>query len=380
MGRKEKGRMFWERSPASSNYSLDDEYYSMNLAAKKPKFCERTFNAVQNIQETRVALEVSPSVVALVSYSGDEQVMEGSGTIIESNNDATIVLTAASFIRRCSVRNQFMENDLINDLKVTVYSQDGQSYKGEVVAVDCHYNLAAISFHSKGPLPTAKIGEVDDSLDVLLDTPSFELKHHSTSYKLSAGAEVYAVARYFYKPFDPMIASGAYWLDRCGYDCKELFKTSCRITKSGEGGPLINHLGEVIGIMYCDSTLTPCMPISIAYRWWEHFKTCGKYCRPLLGMEVGNFYTADVAMIERINQIFPSVYNGVIVEEVTEGSSASLAGLRVDDVIIECAGRRVNGFLVFSEIIWENVGDHVTLVVLRQNNIEQILFAKKKKH
>ncbi|KAK1362874.1 hypothetical protein POM88_038435 [Heracleum sosnowskyi] len=353
MGRKEKGKMFSERSPTSSNYSLDDEYYFMNLAAKKPKFCERTFNAVQNIQEKRVALEVSPSILALVSYSGDEQVMEGSGTIIESNNDATIVLTAASFIRRCSVRNQFMENDLINDLKVTVYSHDGQSYK-------------------------AKIGEVDDSLDVLLDNPSFELKHHSTSYKLSAGAEVYVVARYFYKPFDLMIASGAYWLDRCGYDCKELFKTSCRITKSGEGGPLINHLGEVIGIMYCDSTLTPCMLISIAYRWWEHFKTCGKYCRPLLGMEAGNFYTADVTMIERINQIFPSVYNGVIVEEVTEGSSASLAGLCVDDVIIECAGRRVNGFLVFSEIIWENVGDHVTLVVLRQNNIKQIHFAKKK--
>lgn len=353
--------MFWERNPSSISHSPEDE---------------EAWNDILDIEEKRVALKVSPSVVALVSYSGDEKVTEGSGTIIESNNDITIVLTSANLIR-CSSGGKFMKNDMINDLKVIVYYCDGQSYTGEIFAFDYHYNLAAISFRSQVPLPTAKIGEVDDSLDVLPSPLSFELRPHSCSYKLSPEAKVLAVGRmgrFSYNPFAPVVASGAYWVGRCGYDCKELFKASCKIRECGEGGPLVNHLGEVIGITYYDfsSTRTPCMPISIAYKWWEHFRTHRKYRRPLLGMEAGNFYTASMDVVERVNQIFPSLRNGVVVEEVTQGSSADLAGLCVDDVIIECAGEKVKSILEFFKMIWENVGDHVNLAVVRQDSVEPI--------
>lgn len=62
---------------------------------------------------------------------------------------------------------------------VIVYDHGGESYNGKVVAFDYHYNLAAISFQSKVPLPTAKIADVDDSYDVPPSNPSFELRPHS---------------------------------------------------------------------------------------------------------------------------------------------------------------------------------------------------------
>ncbi|KAK1362905.1 Protease Do-like 14-like protein [Heracleum sosnowskyi] len=366
--------------PSSFNYAHDETFYFRHLTNKRSKpgvtnkrskHGDKAFNLVQDIHEKRGSLRVLYSVVALVSYSGNKVVAKRSGTIIESDNVTSFVLTSANLVRRPTI-GEFVENDLINDLQVTVYYSGGQAYKGELVAFDFHYNLAVISFHSQDPLTTAKIAELDDSLDVATCPPSFHLRPHSNSYKLCPGAEVVAVGRSSYETCEPMVATGAYWLDRCGYDCKELFKASCKILKWGEGGPLINHLGEVIGIVYHELGSTPFMPISIASKWWEYFKMHRIYGRPLIGMEAGNFYTADICVIERVNRLFPSVSNGVVVEKVTQGSSADLAGLCVDDVIIECAGKRVKSFLEFFGIIWENIGDSVNLVIVRQDKAEQI--------
>ncbi|KAK1362944.1 hypothetical protein POM88_038505 [Heracleum sosnowskyi] len=134
----------------------------------------------------------------------------------------------------------------------------------------------------------------------------------------------------------------------------------------GDGGPLVNHSGEVIGIIYDNLGSTPFMPIHIAFKWWEHFKTFGKHCRPSLGIEATNFYTA------RVNELFPNVCNGVLVEKVVEGSSADLAGLCVEDVIFECGGKNVRSFLEFFDIIWDKVGDTVNLVVVRQGNVQPV--------
>lgn len=40
------------------------------------------------------------------------------------------------------------------------------------------------------------------------------------------------------------------------------------------------------------------------------------FCRPSLGIEATNFYTADLDIIERVNKVFPGVCNGVLVEKV----------------------------------------------------------------
>lgn len=35
---------------------------------------------------------------------------------------------------------------------------------------------------------------------------------------------------------------------------------------------MVNSRGEVIGVTYYDFHSTECMPINIAWKWWQHYK------------------------------------------------------------------------------------------------------------
>ncbi|KAL8118662.1 hypothetical protein AgCh_016253 [Apium graveolens] len=372
-----KRKSVWEREPLSvDDISPSEINYIHNLASKRPKYKEKDCNSDLDVYTKIALLKVSPSVAGLVSYSGDEEINQGSGTIIESNDNVNIVLTSANLIRRIrrSTCVQFVENNLLDNLKVTVYTCDGTGYKGEVIAHDFHYNLAAIRFKSETPLATATLAHVDDSFSIASIPQSFQLRAHLRSSNLVPGDKVIAVGRYFAKDFDIMAAHGEYSLERADseYDCRELFTANCIITRSGDGGPLINYNGEVIGITYYDFGLMPWMPINIVRLWWQHYKRFGEYCRPSLGIEATNLYAADICIMERLMLKFPSVCKGVFIEKVVPGSSADLAGIHANDVIVQCGGKTIQGFIEFFETIWDKVGSLVEVVVIRPGNIARI--------
>lgn len=372
-----KRKTVWEREPLSNDdISPSEINYIHNLASKRPKYKDIYCYLDLDVYTKIALLKVSPSVVGLVSYSGDEEINQGAGTIIESDHNENIVLTSANLIRRIRrpTCEQFVENNLLENLKVTVYTCDGTGYKGEVVAHDFHYNLAAIRFKSETPLATATLAHVDDSVSIASVPQPFQLRAHSRSSNLVPGDKVIALGRYFAKDFDIMAAYGEYCLERADseYDCRVLFTANCITTRSGDGGPLINYNGEVIGITYYDYGLMPWIPINIVRLWWQHHKRFGEYCRPALGIEATNLYAADVCIIERLMLKFPSMCKGVFVEKVVPGSSADLAGIRANDVIVQCGGKTVQGFLEFFETIWDKVGSIVELVVIRPGNITHI--------
>lgn len=362
-----KRKIPWERKKASKYIPPDVEYYIDNLARKRPKFRQKLENKFLDLPTKRAAKEASDSVVALVSFIDGKEFIQGSGTIIQTDGAMNMVLTSANIFRRSE---EVEKNSLPPNLKITVYSSSGSSYQGEVVAYDYHYNICVIGFQSQTSLSAARVAHIDDSMVVDLSVPS---QPPSRSYKLVPGDGVIVVGRYFHKPYDLMAAPGPFKLGRSRYDCKELFVAECSITRCGDGGPLINYSGEVIGVTYFHTNIiTHFLPINIAKKWWEHFKQNGLYRRPLLGIEATNLYVADVDVIERVVQKFPDVNKGVIVEKVIPGSAADLAGLRVSDVIIKCGGETVHGFLEYFEMLWDKVGCRVELVVVRESNVKPI--------
>lgn len=334
----------WEREKASNVLSPPDRHYCMHLASEQPKFRQHRVNWYMDDEAKIALMKVSDSVVALVSYIDGKKFMHGSGTIIESDNMTSIVLTSANIFRRAQ---DVLKNDLPDDLQITVlYSSRGDSYVGDVIAYDYHYNLAVIKFQLENPGSVAKIAHIDDSLGVTLNPPSSVLRPHLKSYNLAPGDGVIAVGRYSYASFDLMGACGFYCLARSKLDCKELFQTTCSITGCGDGGPMINCNGEVIGVTF-HYPGTPFMPVNISLKWWKYYKQHRKYCRPSLGVEATNMYAADVDVIERVIMKFPSVCKGVIVERVIPGSPAHLAGLHENDVIFLCDGKPVQSLLEF---------------------------------
>lgn len=87
----------------------------------------------------------------------------------------------------------------------------GNSYNGEVVAHDFHYNLAAIRFKSEMPLAAAILANVDDSISLASIPSSFQLRAHSKSSNLVPGDKVIALGRYFAGDYDIMAAYGEFW-------------------------------------------------------------------------------------------------------------------------------------------------------------------------
>lgn len=350
----------WEREPEINEdfYTPEVMHYLKNLANKRPKFSQKDENIHLDIHTKRAALKASPFVVSLVSYSAAEELNQASGVIISSDDaNIGIVITSAHLIRQ-PAEGVSAEDKLAADLKVLVKLSDGRSYEGEIRAYDFHYNIAAISFLADSPVLSATPSRIDETLDVIA--------HNSSSSNLTPGDAVVAVGRYFSPPFEIMAAPGVFSLDRCNYDCKELFMSTCKTTRCGDGGPLINLSGDVLGITFYDDHFTPFLPINIAYKWWENYKRHGRELRrPYVGVEAMNFYAADLDVIEKVLQKFPNVSKGVSVEQVTPGSPADSAGLRFNDVIFQCGGKAVQSFLEFLEIMWDNVGHHVELVVAR---------------
>ncbi|PIA38847.1 hypothetical protein AQUCO_02700208v1 [Aquilegia coerulea] len=203
--------------------------------------------------------------------------------------------------------------------------------QGKVFAYDFHYNIAAIKIESDEPLPIASLKLLDDSIS--LDP---------------------TIGRYFENSNFLMAAPGKFSLESCDFDCKELSRVTCEITKCGIGGPLINRHGQVIGVNFYDELGTPFLPINIASKCLEHFKKYGRFCRPWLGMLVTNLFSAKIY--------------GVIVEEVIQGSPADCAGICQDDVIIQCGGKFVQSVLDFFGVISDKVREYVEVVVLRKKS------------
>ncbi|KAG5531163.1 hypothetical protein RHGRI_025950 [Rhododendron griersonianum] len=229
-----------------------------------------------DIDTKRAALKVSASVVSLVSLTGGKPFFMGSGTIIESEEvDGThlsTILTSASLLRSTP------ESDALpGDIKIDVYLSDGKFLEGQVFSYDFHYNIAAIKIKTELALPSATLRILDDSISAVPSaiSESFQLCPHSDVFNLCPGDMVVAVGRYFEKPNELMSAPGKFSLDCVKFDCKELFRTNCQISKCGIGGPLVNRYGEVIGVNFYDSLCTPFLPINIAVKCLEHFKIYG---------------------------------------------------------------------------------------------------------
>ncbi|KAH0770903.1 hypothetical protein KY290_014884 [Solanum tuberosum] len=269
----------------------------------------------------------------------EKEIFECSGTIIESVESYSVILTSASLFR-CSSSG----NSIVDNIKVIVHLFDGRSFEGQIESNDLHYNVVAVKIQSDTPLPIASLAHL--SYSITID---------------SSQLRIIALGRFYAKPYDITAAPGEFWLvfsfdfyfiaylivtiDRCedDFECKELLKATCNIMRCGMGGPLINRYGEVIGICFYDPGSIAFLPINIASIWWEHYKKYRQSHRPWLGMEVTNLYAARLRILEiLIISKFPDVLKGVIVEEVPPDSSA---GIKHNDVIIQFGGKRIQSFL-----------------------------------
>jgi serine protease Do len=148
---------------------------------------------------------------------------------------------------------------------------------------------------------------------------------------------------------------------------EDFIQTDAAINQGNSGGPLFNFRGEVIGIN--SAIINPgvamnvgfAIPINLARQVAEQIRRVGHVARGYLGAS-GEDFTP-----ERAEHMHVPFVEGALVTGVSSGSPAAAAGLAPRDVVVEVAGRPVDGYRrLLSVVALSRPGEKVKLVYHRQ--------------
>ena len=240
--------------------------------------------------------------------------------------------------------------------EIFVNMADGRQFTAKLVGVDETSDIAVLKIDGKN-LPVAPLGKSDD---------------------LMIGEYVIAIGNpfgYILSNSGPTVTCG--WVSavnrnikfkESGRYYKNMIQTNAAINQGNSGGPLVNILGEVIGVNTFILTqgnsgfigLGFALPIDKAKKV---FREIVKYGR------VRNFWTG--IYIQDLSPMIAEYFNlsnlnGVIVVDVEKGSPADKAGIKKKDIIVGINGRKVmDKNAVLDEISYYQVGDIIEFNIIR---------------
>jgi serine protease Do len=150
---------------------------------------------------------------------------------------------------------------------------------------------------------------------------------------------------------------------------QDFIQTDAAINPGNSGGPLVNLRGEVVGLNTAIASNSGgsegigfAIPIRMVMFVVRQLVETGVVSRAYLGVKLDNAFTQRAA--QRLGMLRAV---GAHVKEVTKGSPADAAGIRVDDVIVEFDSTPVedDDHLV-SLVSMTPTNSTVTLVVFRE--------------
>ncbi len=141
-----------------------------------------------------------------------------------------------------------------------------------------------------------------------------------------------------------------------------VIQTDAAINPGNSGGPLVNSLGQVIGVNTAVSSsgqnIGFALPINVIKEALDNFNKNGKFNRPFLGV--------SYKMLDKQTAELNNLVEGAYVQNVVEDSGASLAGIENGDVIISFDNKKVTGDTEVSKLIaGKKVGDKIAITVWR---------------
>jgi len=259
----------------------------------------------------------------------------GSGFIIRSDG---VILTNEHVVRGAD--------------EIVVTLADGREFEAELVGADEATDIALLRVRGARDLPAAPLGNSEGLLTgewvVAIGNP-FGYLLSNTEPTVTAGV-VSAVARNII----PSEGEGRsrYYLD--------MIQTDAAINPGNSGGPLVNALGEVVGVNASifsrsggSEGLGFAIPINRATRIAADLLEHGRVRRAWVGIDVGPVEGAGAGRARE-----------VAITDVKPGSPAASAGLRPGSVLLEVGGRPVRTPLDWEARLLDlQVGRPVTFVV-----------------
>lgn len=334
-------------SPFSENTATDALFAASVVPAEYPDLTYAAENAVKAVVNIVATKQVEgrqyfdPFFEFFGYPQGGTQQREakagGSGVII--SEDGYIV-----------TNNHVIEG--ATKLRVTL--PDGRAFDAKTIGTDPATDVALIKIDASG-LPTLPFGSSDDlRLGEWVLAIGYPMELQST---ITAGI-VSAKARQL----------GAL---NNRYGIESFIQTDAAVNPGNSGGALVNTRGELVGINTIIKTSTGsyvgysfAVPETIVRKVVVDLKESGVVQRAVLGI---SFRAIDQQFIDELGDDSDiKEIGGIYVASVSEGGSASEAGLRKGDVILSVDGVAVNDSATFLEQIGKRrPGDEITLELRR---------------
>ena len=260
----------------------------------------------------------------------------GSGFIIRADG---VIVTNAHVIEGAS--------------KVSVGMRDGTSYEAKVIGIDETNDLAVVKIEARN-LPVAPLGTSADLLigewTIAIGNPfGFVLGNSEPSVSVGVMS---AVGRNLAGRSE----GGGVYVD--------MLQTDAAINPGNSGGPLVNAMGEVIGVN--SSIYSPtggsvglgfAIPIDRTKRIVEDLMEHGAVRQPWVGIRLS---------VPDAQSAREAALSGAVVGRVVPGSPAARAGVQVGDQLVRAGTRGVrNPFEWEARLLDLRVGETLPIVVRR---------------
>jgi len=261
-----------------------------------------------------------------------------------------VIISADGYI----LTNEHVISDA-TDINITL--PDGRQFKGTIIASDRTIDLALIKVN-EGNLPYAQLGNSDELMIgewVLALGNPFGFLLEDTRPTVTVGV-ISALSRSIKSTYDERVY-------------KNMIQTDAAINPGNSGGPLVNVLGQVVGINTFIFTsgggsegIGFARPIDVAKKFIEEAKRFGKVRHPWIGI-----WTQDIS--PEVAEAMGIERSGVLVSAVDTESPAERAGIRERDRIISVNGQRINRVADWERLVADLfVGDTVYTIVLRDKD------------
>jgi len=270
----------------------------------------------------------------------------GSGFILDKSG---VILTNAHVVDKAD--------------KVTVRLKDGRTFEGKVKGIDEVTDLAVVKINAGKDLPIAPLG---------------------SSNNVQVGDWAIAVGNPL--GFDNTVTLGIVsTLKRSsaqvGISDKrlDLIQTDAAINPGNSGGPLLNGLGEVIGIntaIRADAMgIGFAIPIDKAKAIAAQLQRDGKVAHPYLGVQMVTL-TPELAKQNNDDPnsmfVIPEV-KGVLVMRVVRNSPAATAGIRRGDVIVQIDNKPITTAEQLQSVVEDSTLGQALQIKVQRGNQTQIL-------
>ena len=252
--------------------------------------------------------------------------------------------------------------------KVTATLSGGDEYQAEIIGSDETSDLALLKL-TGADFPYAQLDDSDDLIigewAIALGNP-FQL--FTVSNQPSASIGIISATNM------------DFGMQKSGKVFQDMIQTDAAINPGNSGGPLVNALGNVIGIntfIYRDSEINRgsvgigfAIPINNAKRIAKELKMTGQVDRRVFTGLIVQPLDRKVA-----NYLDAPFIKGVVVLEISKSSPADKSGLEIGDIILSFNGIEVNKKSDIHKVIYENdirAGDVVRLKIFRKGRYKNI--------